>query len=145
MYLVGFNMIKPLATPLVSNAFKVKVKEWAQRSHVLNICPLHNLFENIYSKTWVKRPLSKRSKNCFQGRLSLNAGQKYCRMLPLEHSAILSTYINIPVFIKNFVLSFIWVAVYTGFTVYSCSLKFIETMCTLLQGKGYSVRSKATS
>ena len=39
--------------------FKVKVKEWAQWSHVLNACPLHNS-ENIYSKTCVKRPLSKR-------------------------------------------------------------------------------------
>ena len=34
-----------------------------------------------YSKTCVKRPLSKRSKIGFQDQLSLNAGQKYCRML----------------------------------------------------------------
>ena len=33
------------------------------------------------SKTCVKRPLSKRSKMGFQDQLSLNAGQKYCRML----------------------------------------------------------------
>ena len=33
-----------------------------------------------YSKICVKRPLSKRPKNSFQGGLSLNAGQKYCRM-----------------------------------------------------------------
>ena len=31
----------------------------------------------------------KRPKIGFQEQLSLNAGQKYCRMLPLEHSAIL--------------------------------------------------------
>ena len=32
----------------------------------------------------------------FQDRLSLNAGQKYCRMLQGEHSAILSTCIKLP-------------------------------------------------
>ena len=36
---------------------------------------------SIYSKTCVKRPLSKRPKHCFQDRLSLNVGKKYCRML----------------------------------------------------------------
>ena len=42
----------------------------------------------VYSKTCLKRPLSKRQKNClfylqnYQDRLSHNAGQKYCRMLP---------------------------------------------------------------
>ena len=34
-----------------------------------------------YSKTCVKRPLSKRLKIGLQDQLSLNAGQKYCRML----------------------------------------------------------------
>ena len=38
--------------------------------------------------------------------LSLNAGQKYCRMLQGEHSAILSTFIKLPFVIKIFVLSF---------------------------------------
>ena len=41
----------------------------------------------------VKRPLSKRPKIGFQDQLSLNAGQKYCRMLR-EHSAILSTFLS---------------------------------------------------
>ena len=36
-----------------------------------------------YSKTCVNRPLSKRQKIVFQDQLSLNAGQKYCRMLQL--------------------------------------------------------------
>ena len=53
-----------------------------------------------YSKTCVKLPLSKRPKIGFQDQLSLNAGQKYCRMLPLEHSAILSTFIKLPFVIK---------------------------------------------
>ena len=48
----------------------------------------------MYSKTCVKLPLSKRLKIGFQDQLSLNAGQKYCRMLKVEHSAILSTFIK---------------------------------------------------
>ena len=45
---------------------------------------------NYYSKTCVKRPLSKRQKIGFQDQLLLEAGQKYyCRMLQWEHSAIL--------------------------------------------------------
>ena len=59
---------------------------------------------NGYSKTCLKRSL-KRTKNCFQLRLSLNAGQKYCRMLQWEHSAILLTFIKLPFSIKTFVLS----------------------------------------
>ena len=58
-----------------------------------------------YSKTCLKWPLSKRAKIGFQDQLSLNAGQKYCRMLPLEHSAILLTFIELPFVIKIFVLS----------------------------------------
>ena len=47
-------------------------------------------------KTCVKRPLSKRLKIGFQDQSSLNAGQKYCRMLQREeHSAILSTFIKL--------------------------------------------------
>ena len=48
----------------------------------------------LYSKTCVKLPLSKRPKIGFQDQISLNAGQKYCRMLQVEHSAILLTFIN---------------------------------------------------
>ena len=35
----------------------------------------------VYSKTCLKRPLKKKAKIVFQDQLSLNAGQKYCRML----------------------------------------------------------------
>ena len=70
----------------------------------------------MYSKTCVKRPLSKRQKIGFQDRLSLNAGQKYCRMLQGEHSAILSTLIKLPFVIKIFVLSIFEWPFYTGFT-----------------------------
>ena len=58
-----------------------------------------------YSKTCVKRPLSKDRKFGCQDQLSLNAGQKYCRMLKGEHSAILSTFIKLLFAIKIFVLS----------------------------------------
>ena len=47
----------------------------------------------------------RRPKIGFQDRLSLNAGQKYCRMLQGEHSAILLTFIKLPFVIKLFVLS----------------------------------------
>ena len=53
----------------------------------------------------VLRPLSKGPKIGFQDQLLLNAGQKYCRMLQGEHSAILLTFIRLPFVIKIFVLS----------------------------------------
>ena len=59
----------------------------------------------------------KMTENWFQDQLSLNAGQKYCRMLQGEHSAILSTFIKLPFIIKIFVLSFFEWPFYTGFTV----------------------------
>ena len=40
----------------------------------------------------------------FQDKVLLNAGQKYCRLLPSEHSAILLTSIKPSFFIKIFVL-----------------------------------------
>ena len=59
----------------------------------------------------------KRSKIGFQDQLSLNAGQKYCRMLQGEHSAILLSFIKLPFAIKVFVLSFFERPFNTGFTV----------------------------
>ena len=60
---------------------------------------------------------SKRRPKCFEDRLSLNAGQKYCRMLQGEHSAIRMTFIKLPFVIKSFVLSFFEWLFHTGFTV----------------------------
>ena len=74
-----------------------------------------------YSKTCLKRPLSKRPKHGFQDQLSHNAGQKYkmyCRMLQGEHSAILLTFIKLPVVIKIFVSSTFEWPFYTGFSVF---------------------------
>ena len=51
------------------------------------------------SKTCVKRPLSKGPKIGFQYQLSVTAGQKYSRMLKGEHSAILLTFIKLPIVI----------------------------------------------
>ena len=66
----------------------------------------HSRFQYMYNKTCLKRPLSKRPPKNFLDQLSLNAGQKYCRMLQGEHSAILSIFIKLPFVIKIFVLSF---------------------------------------
>ena len=73
-----------------------------------------------YSKTCLKRPLSNRPKIGFHAQLSLNAGQKCCRMLQGEHSAILSTFIMLPFVIKIFALSIFEWPLKTGFTVYHC-------------------------
>ena len=65
---------------------------------------------NGYTKTCVNGHSQK-----FQDQLSLNAGQKYYRML----SAILLTCIQLPVIVKTFVLSIFEWLFYTGFTVVS--------------------------
>ena len=77
----------------------------------------------IYRKNSVKRPLSKRTKIGFQYQLLLNAGQKFCRMLQGEHSAILLTFIKLPLVIKIYVLSIYEWPFYTGFTVYILNVK----------------------
>ena len=73
------------------------------------------------SQYTVKPVLSSHSKRNpkigFQDQFLLNAGQKYCRMLQWEHSAILSTFIKLPFVIKIFVLSIFEWPLKTGFTV----------------------------
>ena len=54
----------------------------------------HLWADELYSKTCFKGPLKKKTKIGFHDRLSLNAGQKYCRMLQGEHSAILRPSLN---------------------------------------------------
>ena len=81
----------------------------------------------------MQNTLSKRPQIDFQDQLSLNAGQKYCRMLQGEHSAKLSTCIHLshgfktivklPFVIKIFVLSMFEWPFYTGFTVFTCRVK----------------------
>ena len=71
----------------------------------------------MYSKTCLKQPLKKKTKIGFQHKLSLKAGQKYCRMLQVEHSAILSTFIKLPIIIAIFVLSIFEWSFYADFIV----------------------------
>ena len=73
-----------------------------------------------YSKTCVKRPLSKRPKYGFQDQLSLNTGQKYCRMLPFAPRGafcILLPFIKLPFVIEIIVLSIFEQTLKTGFIV----------------------------
>ena len=70
-----------------------------------------------YSKTCLNRPLSKSPKFGFQDQLSLNAGQKYCRMLRGEHFAILSSFSKLPFVIKIYVFVYFEWSFKTGFTV----------------------------
>ena len=88
------------------------------------------VFSMLHHST-VKPVLSGHSKEDqkfgFHDRLLLNAGQKYCRLLlqvnsiaecsPLEHSAILFTFIELPFVIKSFVLSIFEWSLKIGFTV----------------------------
>ena len=68
---------------------------------------------NQYSKTCLKRPLTKRQKMGFQYQLSLNALQN----APREHSAILLTCIELQHCFKTFVLSIFEWPLKTDFTV----------------------------
>ena len=63
------------------------------------------------------RKTHRKTKNVFQDYLSFNAGQKYCRMLQGEHSAILLTFIKLPFVRKIIVLSIFQWPFYTDFTV----------------------------
>ena len=94
----------------------------------------------INSKTCVKRPLSKWLKIVFPDQSLLNAGQKYCRILQGEHSAILSTFIILPFVITIFVLSIFEWPYYTDFTVHKTKSKWVwsgnttSTHCRPTQG-----------
>ena len=61
----------------------------------------------------------------FQDQLSLNAVQKYCSMLQGEYSAILLTFIKLPIVIKIFVLSIFKWPFNTGFTVQPLPFHFL--------------------
>ena len=98
-----------------------RFRKYAKNKDGATFYPSNNIWPMIaiwvYGKTCVKRPFSKRPKIGLQDQLSLNAGQKYCRMLQGEHSAILLTFIKLPFVITIFVSSlFEWLC-YTGFTV----------------------------
>ena len=86
----------------------------------------------LYIKNCLKWPLKKKTQIGFQDRLSLNAGQKYCRML--------STFIKLPFVIKIFVLSIFKWPLKTGFTVYSymensIGLRWINSVCLIISAR----------
>ena len=106
------------------------LKWWAQAyqtNHSWHLCSILYLHTDtdmyidclLYSKTCLKRPLRE------EDQLSLNAGQKYCRMLQGEHSAILLTFINLPNVIKIFVLSFFEWLLITYFTILTTYMYFL--------------------
>ena len=68
---------------------------------------------NKYSKTCVKRPLSKDQKLVFKTNYRL----MQVKSIAVEHSAILSTFIKLPIVMKIFLLSIFEWPFYTGFTV----------------------------
>ena len=72
-----------------------------------------NTVKPVFSGRSKRRP-----KFGFQYQISLNAGQKYCRMLKREHSAILLTFIKLPFAIKTFDLSIFELLLKAGFSVY---------------------------
>ena len=85
----------------------------------------------IYSKTCLKRSPKKNTKTGFQYRLSLNAYQKYCRMLQGEHSAILLTCIKLPFSIKTLFLSIFKWPLKTGFTVFHFFYNLFQPIISL--------------
>ena len=86
-----------------------------------------------YRKNLCKTATLKISKIGFQDQLSLNAGQKYCRMLQAAFCNTL-TFIKLSFIIKMFVLSIFEWLFYTGFTVLTCRRLngSMEQNCTII-------------
>ena len=80
----------------------------------------------IYRNTCLKPPFKKKAKIGFQDQLSLNTGQKYCRILQREHSAIPLTFIKLPFAIRTIVLSIFEWPFKTDFTV--CHYIMLQNM-----------------
>ena len=79
-----------------------------------------------YSETCLRRA---RPDLGFQDQLLHNAGQKYCRMLQVEHSAILSTFFKLPFLIKISVLSIFEWRLKTGFTLHFDEFVCFTSLC----------------
>ena len=97
----------------------LNIKEYDAESAILVVITKvsnEGCYHVQYSKTCLKRPLKKKTKIGFQDRLSLKACQNYCRMLPLEHFVILSTFIKLLFVNMIFVLSIIEWQLKTSFT-----------------------------
>ena len=110
--------------PLGARYFQKNIKEPASVSNSFDPnqakadCKCHqHLTKDIYSKTCVKRQLSKRPKLVFKTYYHLLQVKSSAECCKREHSAILSTCIKLPFVIKIFVLSIFEWPSYTGFTV----------------------------
>ena len=111
-----------LGTGRISCDCRMNLSQALKAVYFLTFIIWHGICKNLY-----KRATLKKTKNGFQNWLSLNAGQKNCWMLQGEHSAILSTFIKLPVVIKIFILSIFEWRFYTGFTVTLC-IKMDKTL-----------------
>ena len=111
------NVMKALSSPIN------KFKRTLFTIHLIWSCVLHRDHEiigkewTIYSKICVKRPLKNRQNKVDSDKRLLNEGPKYCRMLPLGHSAILFTCIKQKLVLKTKFRCFCEWPFYTGFTV----------------------------
>ena len=93
-----FNLIKLPCNPTKLNMAKFIFSSRSQMTKVkisLHIQSCQHL-HYLHIQSTVKAATQKEDQNFFQDQSSLNEGQRYCRMLPLEHSAILSTFIKQP-------------------------------------------------
>ena len=77
-----------------------------------------------YSRTCLKRPLKKKTKIGFLDQVSLNAGQKYCRMLQERILQYFRPSLSYHLSLRPFVLSFSGWPLRTGFTV----LEIVNTL-----------------
>ena len=95
---------------------------------VASLARNHNVIVQNYSYNSVnlcETATLKNTKNDFQDLLSLNAGQTYCRMFQKEHSAILATFMKLPVVIRHLFCLFLsgrfsQVLLYTNVLVVTC-------------------------
>ena len=123
--LVAFTLLEQIGKPAWGgrkDRQTERLMENAKVSHLPSAGVYSKSTSIHYSRTCLKPPLKKKTKFGFQDRILLNAGQKYCRMLQREHSAILSTFIKLPFVIKIFVLSIFEWPLKTGLTVIICML-----------------------
>ena len=83
MHLVGAGCLEFVLDRHLYAYFVCVSSEWSDWTVQMNRLAraLVSCWCNKYSKTYLKQPLKKDTKIGFQERLSLNAGQKYCRML----------------------------------------------------------------
>ena len=77
------------------------------------------LLPDTYSKTCVKGPLKKKTKNWFSKPIITKCRSKVLQNAPREHSAILLTFIKLPFVFKTFVLYIFEWPLKTGFTVHT--------------------------